>query len=155
MTIGLLADHPEFLPVLVDWYRREWRLYYGAQGPGDARADLESRCNRDSLPIGLVALRQDELQGVVALDRDPVTNLAPSVVGLLVTEKYRRKGVAAALLRAAIGLAVQLGYDRVYTSTNVLDDHLQRSGWRLTGEAHFMNDESGSIYVIDLANPGQ
>lgn len=155
MKIGLLVDHIDILPTLADWYVRAWQPYYGSQGPGDAYADLKSRCNHDGLPVGLVALQRGEPQGVVALDRDPVTDLTPSVVGLLVAEKYRGKGVAAALINAASRLAHQLGYARAYMSTNILDDHLTRSGWRLLGEARFMNDEHGSIYVIDLAGQRQ
>lgn len=150
MTISLLADHVEFVPTLADWFVREWEPYYGAEGPGDAFADLKSRCNRDAIPIALVACQDRALQGVVSIDVDAATNLAPSIVGLLVASEYRRQGIAAALLESATGLARRLGYRRVYLSTSVLGDHLRRSGWELYGEARFLNDERGSIYVIDL-----
>ena len=40
MNIALLADHIEVIHTLANWYRNEWQPYYGADGPGDALADL-------------------------------------------------------------------------------------------------------------------
>ncbi len=151
-TIELLADHTESLPTLADWYTRAWPPYYGADGPGDAHADLASRCNRDSIPVGFVALQKHELCGVAALDSDAATNLAPSVVGLLVADKFRGQGVAGKLLRSAIRHAGRLGFQRVFVSTNLLGDHLERNGWHLFGEAQFLNEEQGRVYVFDLAD---
>ena len=155
MEIALLADHTKVIPILADWYVREWEPYYGANGPGDARTDLESRCNKNAIPIGLVALNDDEVQGVVALDLDVATSLTPSVVGLLVAGKYRGQRVATRLLESAKRLARRLGYTRVYISTTVLGEHLLRNGWRLHGDARFLNDEQGSIYVCDLPDAMQ
>ena len=150
MNIALLAGHAEVIPTLADWYRLEWEPYYGANGPGDARVDLESRCNRDAIPIGLVAMEGDQVRGTVALDLDMATNLTPSVVGLLVGSEHRGRGIATALIESAESLAKQLGYSRVYVSTTALGNLLLRMGWHLCGEAEFLNDERGSIYVCDL-----
>jgi len=150
MTIEPLAEHTEFLPTLVDWYVREWEPYYGVNGPGDAQADLESRCNKAAIPAGLVARKGKQILGVVALDVDAATKLTPSIVGLLVARESRGRGVGRGLLESVVSLAKELGYPSVYLSTNVLGEHLLRSGWRLFGETRFLNDERGSIYVRDL-----
>jgi len=150
MKIKLLADHKEVLPILTDWYLSEWEPYYGVDGPGDAQADLESRCNYEEIPIGLVAIEGDQVCGTVALDLDAATNLTPSVVGLLVGRAYRRRGIAAALLKSAEDLARTLGYSRVYMSTTVLGDLLERMGWHKLGEVEFLNTERGLIYVRDF-----
>ena len=149
MSIALLGDHIEVLPTLADWYRTEWAPYYGVDGPGDALADLESRCNKDALPVGLVAMERNQVQGVAALDLDPATNLTPSVVGLLVGVKYRGQGVAARLLESAKNLAERLGHDRLYISTTILGDHLLKTGWRCVGPVSFLNGKQGSIYSYD------
>ena len=149
MNITLLGDHIDVLPTLADWYREEWAPYYGVDGPGDALADLESRCNKDALPVGLVAIEHNQVQGVAALDLDPATNLTPSVVGLLVGVKYRGQGVAARLLESATNLADRLGHDRLYISTTILGDHLQKKGWRYVGPVSFLNGKQGSIYSYD------
>jgi GNAT superfamily N-acetyltransferase len=150
MNIELLADHTGAITALEDWYLMEWEPHYGVGGPGDARADLKSRCNRKKTPIGLVAIDGDRVCGTIALDIDVTTNLAPSVVGLLVGNEYRRRGIATALLRSAEDLARDLGYDQLYVSTTILSDLLERIGWRTIGKVEFLNAEHGSIYVRDL-----
>ena len=150
MKIRLLADHADVIPTLADWYLSEWEPYYGVHGPGDARVDLESRCNREELPIGLVALEGDQVWGTAALDLDATTNLSPSVVGLLVGRDHRRRGIATALLEAAEDLACRVGYNRLYISTTVLGGLLERMGWNAMGEVEFLNAEQGSIYTRSL-----
>ena len=150
MEIELLADHSESIPMLVNWYVSEWELYYGPDGPGDARADLESRCNRDEIPMGFVATVDGEVHGVAALDHDAATGLTPSVVGLLVESSQRGHGIATALLQSAESLAKRLGFGRLYISTAVLDDLLVRMGWNSLGEVEFVNATRGSIYARDL-----
>ena len=150
MDIELLADHSESIPMLAEWYESEWEPYYGVTGPGDARSDLESRLNRDEIPIGFVAMLNGEVYGVAALDRDTATGLTPSIVGLLVGSSQRGQGVATDLLRAAESLAKRLGYGRLYVSTTVLGGPLIRMGWYSTGEVEFVNAERGLIYARDL-----
>ena len=150
MNIEPLADHHDVLPILTDWYLTEWEPYYGTEGPGNALTDLKSRCNYDEIPIGLVALKEGQVCGTVALDLDPATNLTPSVVGLLVDRAYRRRGIAAALVQSAEDLARTLGYSRIYMSTTVLGHLLERMGWQKLREVEFVNSQWGWIYVRDL-----
>ena len=150
MAIELISDHLEVIPTLTEWYQSEWEPFYGKDGPGDALADLESRCNRDELPIGFVAIEDNQVLGTAALDLDVTTNLTPSVVGLLVEPAYRRRGIATALLNAAEDLARHLGYRRLYVSTTVLGEWLNQLGWKAMGAVQFLNAEQGSVYVRDL-----
>ena len=150
MNITPLADHTEVIPILTDWYQSEWEPYYGVHGPGDAQADLRSRCQDEGIPMALVAMEGEHVCGTVALDLDAATNLTPSVVGLLVGPAYRRRGIAAALLQAAVDQAHALGCHRVYMSTTVLGNLLERLGWQKLGEVTFLNEERGSIYEHDL-----
>ena len=150
MKVALLADHTGAIDMLAAWYEQEWEPYYGAHGPGDAAADLASRCKRDRLPVGLVAIDDDTIIGTAALDRDAASGLAPAVVGLLVAREHRGKGVAGVLLDAAGQLAGELGYDELFISTSILGRLLQRKGWRQKGNVRFMNSERGTVYVRAL-----
>ncbi len=150
MQIELLAENTEVIPTLADSYLLEWEPYYGINGPGDARTDLESRCNHDALPIGLVAMEGNQVLGTAALDLDVATDLTPSVVGLLVEHEHRGRGIATKLLESAEGLAKRLGYSRIYISTTVLGDLLVRMGWHPFGKAEFLNDEQGLIYACNF-----
>ncbi len=150
MKIELLADHLEILPTLIDWYQSEWKPYYGVDGPGDAKADLFSRCNREDVPIGLVAIEGEKVLGTMSLDLDRSTQLTPSIVGLLVGLEYRKRGIATALLQSAVDLARKLRYPHVYTSTTILGDLLERTGWQKLREVNFLNGEQGFIYIHHL-----
>lgn len=150
MNIQLFADHTDAIAKLADWYLSEWEPYYGEDGPGDAREDLVSRCNHKELPIGLVAMEGKHVCGTIALDLDVSTNLAPSVVGLLVGSDYRRRGIARALLKSAKILARDLDYNRLFVSTPVLSCLLECIGWRKMGDVEFLNAERGSIYMCEL-----
>ena len=46
LRIEPLADHPEVLPVLKEWFETAWESYYGPVGPGDAQRDLLAYTNR-------------------------------------------------------------------------------------------------------------
>ena len=153
-SIALLADHAGFIDVLVQWYEREWDPYYGEQGPGDARTDLESRCNRGRLPVGLVAIEDDRILGTAALDHDAATGKTPSVVGLLVAPEHRRKGVANRLLDFAECLAGDLGYEELFMSTTVLGELARRRGWQEQSDVEFLDSERGSLYVRNLTVGG-
>lgn len=151
MHIALLADHAGRIDELAARYRAEWAPYYGDSGPGDARSDLASRCNRDRLPIGLVAIDGDRVAGTIALDRDAATGLTPSVVGLLVAPEARRQGIARSLIESAERLAHDLGYDQLFISTSILQDLLRRRGWQEKGDVEFLNNERGKVFVCNLA----
>ncbi len=150
MNIQLLADHTDVIPTLTDWYILEWEPYYGIQGPGDAKDDLDSRCNHEVIPIGLVAMEGDQVCGTVALDLDTATNLTPSVVGLLVGRDYRRRGIATALIESVEDLACRLEYSQIYISISVLGDLLTSMGWHALEDVEFLNGAKGSIYAHDL-----
>lgn len=150
MEIVLLGDHSGVIDTLAGWYAREWPPYYGDHGPGDAMKDLESRCNRDRLPLGIIAIEDGQTLGTAALDSDAATGLTPSVVGLLVARDYRGKGVANALLEAVERVARDLGYDELFMSTSILGETLVRKGWIEKGKVTFLNDERGRVYERSL-----
>ncbi len=146
MNIAYLSDHRPEIPKLAAWYIAEWPPYYGAAGPGDAHADLMSRCNRNTMPVGLVAVEQQQVRATATLGLDVSTNLEPSIIGLLVGPQFRRQGLAAALITACEDLAQALGHRHIHISTSILGRSLQRHGWHPAGDVEFLNDEHGSIY---------
>ena len=75
LQVELLVDNPEALPILKEWFEREWEPYYGSEGSGDANNDLMDSCNRDELPIAMVAILGGEICGTVALKVESVATL--------------------------------------------------------------------------------
>ena len=72
------------------------------------------------------------------------------MVGLLVGRAHRRRGIGAALIKSAENLSRKLGCKRVYMSTTILGDLLERRGWHKLKEVAFLNGEQGLIYVLDF-----
>ncbi len=150
MIIEHLSDHPDAISELSEWYLSEWEPYYGQTGPGDARADLEARRSREALPVGLVAMEGRQVLGTAALGLDVTTNLTPSIIGLLVGPDYRGRGIGTALIERCVDVARELRYRRLYASAALPGRLWGSTGWEEIGEARFLNNEFGSVYVRDL-----
>jgi len=150
MKIELLADHPDVIPELARWYISQWGPYYGRNGPGDAHADLEARCNRETLPIGLVAIEDRRVLATAAVGCDASAHLTPSVIGMLVEQNHRGRGIGSALLKTCSDITRKLGYRHLYISTSVPGNSLIEMGWQEVGQTRFLNSETGSIYARDL-----
>ncbi len=134
MRIVLLADVPETMPTLARWFVAEWEPYYGGNGPGDAEADLAQCCNRDRLPLAVVALNGDGgVLGTAALKSESVGSelgVGPWLAALLVGEAHRCRGVGSALVGAIEAEAHRLGFSEIFTSSDGATGLLERGGWR-------------------------
>lgn len=134
VSIELLADHRELLPLLQEWFESEWPSYYGANGPGNALEDLRAFANRGSLPIGAVALRQGVACGVAALKPESIAShrhLSPWAAAGLVSPSERGKGIGSLLLAALEREAGKLGFPFIYCGTSTAESLLQRCQWQL------------------------
>lgn len=136
VEMELLADHPEALPSLIEWFEREWAPYYGPDGPGDATADLLESCNREKLPIAMVAILDNEVVGTAALKAESVSthkHLTPWLAALLVSSEFRRRGVARCLIAAIEDKARDLGFQVIYVGTGegsgTPESQLRERGW--------------------------
>jgi GNAT superfamily N-acetyltransferase len=153
LRIAHLADHPETLPILKEWFEQEWESYYGPHGPGDAEQDLISYANRDEMPVALVAFINDELCGIAALKAESLpthAHLCPWAAAGLVSPPHRRKGIGTHLLSALEEVARTLGYAHIYCGTSTAVSLLHRTGWQFLERVHVNGDEV-SIYYKELS----
>jgi GNAT superfamily N-acetyltransferase len=144
LRIEYLADHPERLSELREWFEREWGAYYGPGGPGDAASDLLRYSNRSGLPVGLIALRGEELCGIAALKPESISthpHLAPWAAAGLVRREYRRQGIGARLLSGLEGVARDRGYEHIYCGTATAGTLLIRSGWEFMERLEYHGDD--------------
>ncbi|HEY0878439.1 MAG TPA: GNAT family N-acetyltransferase [Zeimonas sp.] len=134
LSIDLLACHPEAVPTLCEWFEAEWPSYYGPEGPGCARRDLESCTRSDCLPVGVIALQAGSLCGFAALKAESIdthAHLSPWATSGLVPPALRRRGIGRQLLAAIEEQAAKLGLERIYCATGTASTLLQRCGWQL------------------------
>ncbi len=133
-----LADIVESIPILARWFIGEWEPYYGPDGPGDAAKDLKDCCNRDEIPLALVALDDSgAVLGTAALKAESVgaeSGLGPWLAALFVPVEHRKRGVATALVEAIESEAGRLGFEAIYTSTDAAENIVKGRGWTDMGE---------------------
>jgi len=140
-TIELLARHRHLIPTIEGWFIGEWPDWYGPNGPGDAGQDLLAfAASEADLPVGFAALIEGRVIGVGALKSESIpthTHLRPWAAAGFVLPEHRGHGAGAAILRAMVCHAQQLGFAQVYCGTSTAESLLQRSGWtRLEVIAH-------------------
>ncbi|MDP6388706.1 MAG: GNAT family N-acetyltransferase [Alphaproteobacteria bacterium] len=128
-----LADVPEAIPILVRWFVEEWEPYYGPDGPGDAERDLTACCNRDELPVGLLALDgEGKVVGTAALKSESVEthrHLSPWLAALVVARDRRGERIGSVLVTAVEDEARRLGFDSLYVAEDSSSGIMPRQGW--------------------------
>ena len=149
---AFLADHPEVIPTLAEWFRAQWPDYYAEQSLTDIEDDFREDAQYQGIPLRLVAFVDGELAGTVVLRdwvTDTVPNAHPGLGGLFVQEKHRTRGVGSELVQACMNVARDLSYKEVYATTVVAGGILMRLGWEVVKEvAH--DDEVLTLYRCDL-----
>ena len=112
IEIAYLADHPEVIPTLVEWFRAQWPTYYAARTPTDIAQDFHEEANRNGLPVRLVAFAEGKLAGTITLREHALWDFPtyrPGLGGLLVLERNRGRGVGTELVKAGMNLAREQG----------------------------------------------
>ena len=134
MRIENLSDHPEALPILAKWQHAEW----GHIRPGDTlelrQGRLERWCNRDRIPMTLVALDGNRVLGSASLiehDMETRMDLTPWLAGVFVSETDRRRGIGAQLVRRIMEEAGRLKVELLYLYTVHSEKFYAALGWKL------------------------
>lgn len=140
VEIELLADHPEFIPLLAEWHHCE----FGYLRPGFSIADriamLRERCGRRELPITFVASSGDELIGsamLIAHDMETRPEYSPWLAGVFVSPAHRRRGIGRALSEHVAREAGRLGFTALYLYTPSAQDFYAGFGWSTLERAHY------------------
>jgi predicted N-acetyltransferase YhbS len=120
-TIVPLFEAPQHLAATAELIHNEfWREVPGASIEG-MRARLACGVRADTLPLSLVALRDEQVIGVVNLvdnddEQHPLWH--PWLAGMVVAEPWRGQGVGTAMVRALLTRARELKFERVYFGTD-------------------------------------
>lgn len=132
IDISLLADHPETIPTLTQWFRSEWPGYYADHTSDEIAEEFFEEANRKVLPVRLVGFLAGELVGTIVLRDRAMWTLPecfPGMGGLLVAEPFRGRGIATELAHAGMELARSLGHHEVFATTAHARGVLERLGW--------------------------
>jgi GNAT superfamily N-acetyltransferase len=142
------------IPALAELFVEAWGPYYGPAGPGDAEHDIRSCCNRDVIPLALVALDTTQnILGTAALkphSLDTHRHLSPWLAALLVAPGQRGRGIVSALITAIEDEARRLGFDSLYSDTASGSTLLERRGWQKLQTDIQTLREPATLYRLDL-----
>lgn len=123
IEVQVLADRPDLIDQVGALRWQEWG--YGEPDPESWIGATAAEAGRDRLPVTLVAVsRSGEAVGAVALgDSDNAMNVverdgrSPWLLGLVVRQQDRHRGVGRMLVTALGRLAARHGHSRVWVAT--------------------------------------
>lgn len=151
MELHLLADKPEFIPQIAKWYSDEWGYIGASTGEnsdeGRSTEALELKLadylNRDTLPIIVLAIKNDILLGAAQLKFHEMT-LYPEkehwLGGVYIDKPYRGQGIAKRLIDKIISLAKQHQVAHLYLQTEEHSGGLYAQlGWQPIEYATYKN----------------
>jgi len=132
MEIQFLADCPEVIPAIACLHQLEMKL--GVESNYQGSIDkFQQRCNRDSLPLSLVAFVDTLLIGSASLvecDLPSHLHLQPWLASLFVATSYQRRGIGCQLMQQIESIAKNIGYQQLYLYTWTAEKYYYQLGWR-------------------------
>ena len=132
MPVSLLADFPEFIPILAPEQLAHWIRFLPGETLATRTERLRTHLQRDTLPMAWVAHQDGELFGTAALrthDLEGREDLSPWLGGVFVREKYRGKGVASRLCRVVEKKAWAMGHETLHLFTLDQEPMYRHLGW--------------------------
>ncbi|MCP4440036.1 MAG: GNAT family N-acetyltransferase [Aureispira sp.] len=133
MKFEYLADHQELMPILADWYFKEWGYLKEGHTIDLEIKRLQEYLNKNEIPLILLAIEGDELLGAAQLKYREMSIYPDKehwLGGVFVSDKHRGKGVAKLLIEELLLVAQQMGVHKLFLQTEQLDGGLYaRMGW--------------------------
>jgi GNAT superfamily N-acetyltransferase len=136
LRIAYLADHPEAIPVLAEWFAREWGELDPQNSVEGFSERLPARANRDRLPVCLLGLLDGEPAATATLKFREIeySEAADFWLGsVYVREDARGKGHGRAIVTAAEALAAARSFTPLYLYTPRKEALYRRLGWQTVG----------------------
>ena len=135
LSIGYLADHPEWVEELANQHREEWRDLVDTLGRPQASEELwEHAKNQQGLPTTIIAFDENMLLGSVSLeiyDYQKIQQYDPWLTSLWVMPFARHRGLGTYLVRRIVHEAACLKIPHLHLLTLDHTTFYEKLGWNL------------------------
>ncbi len=143
ITIGYLADYPEWVPVIAGWFYEQWYDLYinRSMTLKNVENRIADNCNYDKIPLILVAIIDDKVIGTIGLkqcDMDIRKELSPWLAGLYVATEHRCNGIGSLLIEALIEKARALDISKLYLYTPDAEDFYRKLDWQALEQTEYL-----------------
>jgi GNAT superfamily N-acetyltransferase len=156
MQIELLADHPEFIPLLAEWHYREWSYLRPEESLEGRIARLREYCGRREMPITYIACSETNLLGSAMLlphDMDTRMQYSPWLAGVFVDPNERGRGIGRALTLHVMREAGTRGFPRLYLYTPSAEDFYPKLGWTVLERTRYRDTDVAIMVYHEDKSP--
>lgn len=134
IRVEYLESCPDTIPMWTDCFWSEWQDIYQATGRTrqNVQESIAERCNRDCLPLAVVAFIGEDAIGTGCLkeiDFAGRIDLRPWIGGIYVVPEFRRRGVASTILNRLEHESARLGYSSCFLWTPSAEALYSSLGW--------------------------
>lgn len=140
MKLKLLADKPEALDTVSDWYYTQWASVFGKQSLQDVKDDLQKYLNTECMPLIVIALDGEKVVGAAQLkyyEMDMYPDYEHWLGGVYVHADYRGNGIAEKIILRILEKAREFDIETIYLQTENLGGGLYaRMDWEPIEQAH-------------------
>lgn len=141
MELKFLADVPEAVPLISQWYFDKWGHKIKDNSVEKITERVRGMLNRDKIPLHIVAVENNKILGVSQLkirEMDIYPEKEHWLGGVYVDSAARGKGLATILVSKCLELAKQFGVTTLYLQTERFDGGLYAPlGWQAIEKVHY------------------
>ena len=141
MELELLANNREAIPIVANWYYKEWGYLSKESTLTKVTEKLHDYLNTDKIPLIVLAKDNGKILGASQLkyrEMDIYPEKEHWLGGVYVSENYRGKGIAEKIIMKIISIAKDIGVHKLYLQTERLDGGLyKRLGWHPIGQVNY------------------
>lgn len=127
-----LADRPELIPTLAEWFYKEWGYNFSDLTQAIIEDNLRERLNRDTIPLVLVLLRDDSPIASASLkiqEMETHPHYLHWLGSVYVLQEFRGVGIGSYLVKYTVDKAKQIGVGSLYLYTRSKENFYAGLGW--------------------------